>query len=217
MYCVNLDNGCEHINYLSTVSEQKNHFFDIDNKKTVLARYIQECRCLLSDINFADAIDKGGIKEYGVIRRHIKIANIIFGPVKAAIEGKTAQRKNKIPRDNSLITDIPPSIIERYKMVTLGIVVLHINKPPFIIAISKHIKHFQCMGNRNKNTATFFTVIQKMKYDYMIQGFVVKMIYADQVFESCKTKLSEQTITFYYCDTHFLLNYEVAECMIRSS
>ena len=113
-YCVNLDNGSEHTNYLKTVSEQKYHFSGIDNKKSDLARYIQECLCLPLDNDFADTIDKGGIKECGVDRRHIKIANIILGSTKAAIEGKTVQRKSKMSRDSSLISHIPPSIIERY-------------------------------------------------------------------------------------------------------
>ena len=41
-----------------------------------------------------------------------------------------------------------------------------------------------------------------MKSDYMIQGFIVKTIYADQVFESYKTGLSEQGITLYCYDTN---------------
>ena len=85
MYCVNLDDSGEHTNYLTTVSEQKDDFSDNDSKKAVLARYIQECLCLASDIDSTEAIDKGGIKECGVDRRHIKIANIIFGPAKATI------------------------------------------------------------------------------------------------------------------------------------
>ena len=75
LYCINLDESGDNVNYLTTVSEQKDHFSDIDNKKADLARYIQECLCLPSDVDFADAIDKGGIKECGVDRRHIRIAN----------------------------------------------------------------------------------------------------------------------------------------------
>ena len=89
LYCINLENSGEHVNYLTTVSEQKDHFSDIDNKKADLARYTQECLCLPSDNEFADAIYKGGIKECGVDRGHIKIANIILGPTKAVIEGNT--------------------------------------------------------------------------------------------------------------------------------
>ena len=114
MYCVNLDSSGEHSNYLTIVSEKKGYFSDIDNKKTDLARYIQECLCLPLDNDFTDTIDKGGIKECGVDRRHIIIANIILGSTKATIERKNVQRKSKMPRDSSLITHIPSSIIERY-------------------------------------------------------------------------------------------------------
>ena len=134
---------------------------------------------LPSDKDFAEAIDTDGIKECGIDRKHIKIANIIFGPAKAAIEGQTVQQTNKIPRDSGLITHIPTSILERYGMVTLGIDVMHINKRPFILSVSKHIKYFQCMGTRNKTVKTFINTIGKIKADYQLQGFKVKMIYAD--------------------------------------
>ena len=75
------------------------------------------------------------------------------------------QRKNKMSRDSSLITNIPSSIIERYGNVTLGINVLHINKCPYIIAIYKQIKYIQCMEIENKNTATFLATIKKFKSD----------------------------------------------------
>ena len=141
MYCIDLDGNGGYTNFLTTVSEQKEHFSDVNNKKAALARYIQECLCLPSDDDLADSIDKGGVQECGIDRRHIKIANIIFGPAKAAVEGKTVQRKNKMPRDSSMILSIPPSIIDRYGNMAFGIDVLHINKHPYIIAISKHIKH----------------------------------------------------------------------------
>ena len=88
--------------------KQKEHFSDVDNKKAALARYVQECLCLLSDTDLADAIDKGGIQECGIEQKHIKIANVIYGPAKAAIEGKTVQRKNKMPCESSMLLSIPP-------------------------------------------------------------------------------------------------------------
>ena len=78
------------------------------------------------------------------------------------------QRKNKIPRDSSLIINITPSIIERYGMVTLGIDVLHINKRPYVITISKHIKYIPCTGTTSKNTDTFLATIKKFKSHHMI-------------------------------------------------
>ena len=94
LYCINLDNSGGCTNFLTMVSKQKEHFAGVDNKKAALARYVQECLCLPSDVDLADvdlanAIEKGGIKECGIDQRHIKIANIIYGLAKAAIEGKT--------------------------------------------------------------------------------------------------------------------------------
>ena len=100
LYCINLDDSGRHVNYLTTVSEQRDHFSDVDNKKADLARYIQKCLCLPSDKDFAEVIDTSGIKECGIDKRHIKITNIILGPAKAAIEGKTVQQTNKMPRDS---------------------------------------------------------------------------------------------------------------------
>ena len=58
------------------------------------------------------------------------------------------------------------------------------------------------MGTTSKNTDTFLAIIRKFKSNYMIQGFVVKVIYADGAFESYKTELSKQRITLYCCDTN---------------
>ena len=170
LYCIDLDGGGGYTNFLTTVSEQKEHFSDVDNKKADLARYVQKCLCLPSDNDMADAIEKGGVQECGVDRRHIKIANIIYGPARAAIEGKSVQRKNKMPRESSMLLNIPPSILDRYGSVSLGIDVLHINKRPYVIAVSKHIKYIQCLGTVNKNVETFLSSIKRFKSDYMIRG-----------------------------------------------
>ena len=78
LYCIDLDDSGGQMNYLTTVSEQKDHFSDMDNKKADLVRYVQECLCLPSDKDFAAATDTGGIKECGIDRRHKKITNIIL-------------------------------------------------------------------------------------------------------------------------------------------
>ena len=87
-------------------------------------------------------------------------------------------------------------------MVTLGFDIMHINKRLFILSVSKHIKYFQCIGTRNKTVKTFMCTIGKMKAEYQLRGFEVKMIYAYCAFESCETELSEQGIHLFCCDTN---------------
>ena len=66
LYCINLDNSGEHVNYLTTVPEQKVYFPDVDNKKADLARFIQECLYLPSDKDYTAATDTGGLNECGI-------------------------------------------------------------------------------------------------------------------------------------------------------
>ena len=202
LYCMSLEDNGEQVNCITTVAGQKDHFSDVDNKRADLARYLQECLCLPSSKDFAAAIDTGVIKECGIDRRHIKIADIIHGPAKAAIKGKPVQRTNKMPRDSGLITNLPPSILERYGMVTLGLDVMHINSRPFILSVSKHIKYFQCIGTRNKSAKTLLSTIKKMNAEYMVRGFAVKIIYVDRAFATCEAELNKQGIQLLCCDTN---------------
>ena len=66
LYCINLDSSGEYTNFLTTVADQKDHFSDVDNKRAALARYVQKCLCLPSDVNIVDTIDKGGIRSVGL-------------------------------------------------------------------------------------------------------------------------------------------------------
>ena len=58
------------------------------------------------------------------------------------------------------------------------------------------------METRDKKVETFVNTIQKMKADYMLQGFKINMIDADQAFDSCHVELSEQGITLHCCNTN---------------
>ena len=107
-----------------------------------------------------------------------------------------------MPRDSGLITNFPPSVLERYGMVTLGLDVMHINNRPFILSVSKYIKYLQCIGTRNKSVKTFLSTIGKMKAEYMVRGFVLKTIYADRVFATCEIELNKQGIQLVCCDTN---------------
>ena len=67
LYCIDLDSSGGHTKFLTTVSEEKEHFSELDNKKAELARYVQECLCLPSDMDMADAIEKEESRSVGLI------------------------------------------------------------------------------------------------------------------------------------------------------
>ena len=74
--------------HLLTVQDQMKQFSEINVKKATLARYIQECLCLPSDVDLSNGLDSGGIQEWGIDRKHAKIENEIYGPNKHALQGK---------------------------------------------------------------------------------------------------------------------------------
>ena len=58
------------------------------------------------------------------------------------------------------------------------------------------------MGTRGKSVKTFLCTIEKMKAEYMVQGFVLKMIYANPAFATCETEQNKQGIQLVCCDTN---------------
>ena len=104
LYTLDVNNGSDPI-ILLTVQDQMKQFLEIDVKKATLARYIQERLCLLFDMNLSNGLESGGIQEWGVDQRHVKIANEVYGPSKHALQqgNKTVQQGNNVRRDSSYI------------------------------------------------------------------------------------------------------------------
>ena len=127
--------------------------------------------CLPADIDLANGLGIGVIQEWGVDRRHLYIANEIYGSNKHALQGKTVQRVNSIQRDSSYL-GINPSILEHYKDVSLGVDVMFINKVPYLFAISRHIKFIQCLCIRNQSDNIYVDSIRKMKTVYEMRASV---------------------------------------------
>ena len=111
LYCLDVNNGVGYTNFLTTVNDQKYLFSNLNVKRATLARYIQECLCSPFNKDFLGDLGTGGTKECGVDHRHINIASEIYGLSKHAMDGKSFQKPNKMPRD-SITSNLPPSIVQ---------------------------------------------------------------------------------------------------------
>ena len=207
LYCLHVDDGTSPAMLLTTVEKEKKLFSTLDVKRATLARYIQDCLCLPSDEDFANGLETGGIKECGVSRRNINIANAIFGPNKHSVQGKTVQRTNNMPREDYVL-GVPPSILKHYSEVTIGIDVMHVNGVAFLINISRHIKFIQAICIRNKSDDMYVEAIRKMDTIYKCRGFKIKYVYSDRAFQHCFDALAKQEIDLICCDknahVHFI-------------
>lgn len=173
LYCLDVDNGSGHTNFLTTVKNQKELFSNLDVKRAILARYIQECSCLPSNEDFSNGLETRGIKEYGVGHKHINIVSGIYGLSKHAVEGKSVQKTNKMSQD-STTTNLPPSILQKYGKIRLGVDVLHINRVPYMFSTAKHIKFMQCLCIRDKTLKIYIKTIKQTKSLYVLGDFKLK-------------------------------------------
>jgi hypothetical protein len=115
------------------------------------------------------------------------------------VQGKTVQRTNNMPREDQIL-GVPPSILEHYGTVTVGIDVMHVNGLAFLINVAKHIKFIQCICIRNKSDDMFIAAITKMDNIYRLQGFKITTMYADRAFKYCVDRLAKIGINLICCD-----------------
>ena len=78
-------------------------------------------------------------------------ANKIYGRDIHSLKGKTIRTQ-----PTGLVTDyveIPPSVLEKNKHVTLSIDIMYVNRIPFVTTISRNIKFttVKAIQNRTKN------------------------------------------------------------------
>ena len=105
-------------------------------------------------------------------------------------QGKTTQKKSKLPREDEVI-DIPSPIVERYKDgITLSIDIMHVNKICFLVSKAYHLNYYQCVPIKKKGKEYILDAIETMCNEYKQRGvFKVKQIEGDGAFDCVKSDL----------------------------
>jgi hypothetical protein len=77
-----------------------------------------------------------------------------------------------------------------YKEVILGGDIMFVNKIPFFMTISRHIKFCTAEMLTNQKNQTILSAIKQVKKIYMKRGFQLKHMLVDGQFESMRAELS---------------------------
>ena len=97
--------------------------------------------------------------------RDVLRAEQIFGPDIGSLKGKTVRRQP--PRVEVTEVDLPPTIHQHYQEVTLGCDIMFVNKIPFFMSISRHLRFGTAQHIKNQQGATISTVYkQSTRYTY---------------------------------------------------
>ena len=114
----------------------------------------------------------------------------IHGKILGGLKGKVVYRKGK-PIKATRPATIGLRIMERYRDVILAIDVMKVNKIPFLITISRHIKFGTVQLLRNMVGCTIIDGLKKTRIIYGQRGFRIAQIHGDGQFESMRGEIAE--------------------------
>ena len=170
-------------------------------KRAEAVRNLQERLGFPSDTTLAKAIAYDVLGTFQFNRRDIRIANIIWGPSKGSLKGKSTARKGKMDSQDKVVEDIPPEVMNEYKDIHLDIDIMFVNGVAFLTAISRHLcmTHARAVLNRTHNRVK--DAITAVKAAYEKRDFKVKTMHADIEFAPLNDWLTEKEVTLETCDT----------------
>jgi hypothetical protein len=174
---------------VTTVEDNKKKFSAYDYSRALQARELQAKIGRPNTAHFKQIIKNKGIPNCPITVQDINHAEFIWGPDLGSLKGKTVRRQP--PSVHTQSTSIPLQIMQTYRDVTLSTDVMYVQKIPFLMTISRHIK-FGSAGKldsmESKQLVKHFKVIINL---YKQRGFRVHIILADNQFEPIRGDLAD--------------------------
>jgi hypothetical protein len=137
--------------------------------------------------SYLNIVEKNLLKDCPVVRADVLAAEDIFGPNLGSLKGKTVRRSGERVRPE--YEQIPTSIMERYRDVTLCVDIMFVNKIPFLVTISRHIKFGTVEAIKSRHHKVVLAALKNVKRLYAQRGFRVRYGHVDNEFEPMRGDL----------------------------
>ena len=183
----------EGVTLVNTVANNCSSYTNHDYLRAVLARKLQKIIGQPRTRTFLTIVEKNLLPNCPITRKDILAAEAIFGCNVGSLKGKTVWQKATWVEGFSV--DIPSSIMSRYRSIVLASDIMFVNKIPFFMSISQHIKFGTAKMLQNQKKKTILTAIKQIKSIYMRRGFVISTLLMDGQFESLRGNLAELQIS----------------------
>ena len=181
------------VTLLQTVADKKSNYTNALYSRAVLARSIQKIIGRPSTRTFMRIVDNNLLPNCPINRDDILAAEDIFGPDVGSLKGKTV-RRSSTPVNTSMIT-IPASLMERYRDITLSGDIMYINKIPFFVTYSRHIRFGTIEVLTDRKSKTIMAAMKVVKSIYSKRGFKIVHLLMDNEFEPQRGDLAMMHIT----------------------
>ena len=174
---------------VTTVDDMKKQYSSRDYSRAVLARNVQKMIGRPSTKQFIEIIDSKQLANCPVTRDDVLAAENIFGPDVGTLKGKTVRRA-PLPVEVNKV-NIPVSLVSRYKNVTLCADVMFVNKIPFMVTVSRHLKFGTATKLGNQQAKSLFSAIVQVYKVYKTRGFNIDTVLMDGQFEVLRGDMAD--------------------------
>ena len=142
--------------------------------------------------DFKAALKSGMIKNCPVNVEDLDICMDIFGNDIASLKGKTT--RNAPDRVRTNIIAVPRFILHKNGTVTLDIDLFYVNRLGFLTSLSQNITFGTVQHVLDRKATTILNGVMAIIEHYLLRGFTVKVINADNEFEPLRKDLIKMGI-----------------------
>jgi Reverse transcriptase (RNA-dependent DNA polymerase)/Zinc knuckle len=179
--------------FVNTVAANKSRYTRRELARADLARRLQGMIGRPSTKDYLNIVNKNLLTNCPITAADIMAAEEIYGPDLGSLKGKTV--RHKVDHVDAEVTNVPCSIMERCKDVTVCADVMYVNKIPFLVTTSRGIRFGTAeMVERTSNKVMLKAILQ-VKQLYSKRGFNLHTIVMDGEFECLRAPLSDMGIT----------------------
>jgi hypothetical protein len=178
---------------VNTVADNKSNYTNRMYERAVLARHIQKLIGRPTSAEFMKIVSLNLIPNCPVTRDDIANAEKIFGPDIGSLKGKTVRRTTE--HVEVAATPVPSTIMSEYRDVIIGADIMFVNKLPFFVTISRHIKFGTAELIADQKHETLVKAARDVHNIYKKRGFNITTVLMDGQFEGITGDLAGFGVT----------------------
>jgi hypothetical protein len=174
---------------INTVASNMSKYSNDDYLHAVKARKMQVLIGRPATRDYIHIVKEGLLPNCPVNEEDVIRAEDIFGPEVGCLKGKTTRCTS--PQVEEIRQNIPTSLLSQYRDIIPCVDVMHVNRIPFLVTVSKHIRFATMQEMQNRKIPSLLKAIRATVSVYKQRGFRVKWALMDNEFEPVRGALAE--------------------------
>ena len=156
---------------VNTVDDNRSRYNNRDYSRAEFARKLQSIIGRPNTRRYMAIVDRNLLPNCPINRGDIAAAEDIFGPDVGNLKGKTVRRPT--PHVPSKLIAVPMKLMKQYRDVTLAGDIMFVNRIPFFVTISHHIRFSTAEMLANQKAPTLLNAVKQIRNVYAQRGFRV--------------------------------------------